>query len=145
VTSAAGYPLDKTYYQTVKAMVAPLAVMEPGGTLVVASECSEGMGSAEYVRAQERLVALGPEAFLRQIAPKRLADVDEWETQMQVKAMRVARIQLFSSGLDPRDRARTGVEVVESVEDAVLASVARTGDPAVAVIPEGPYVVPFVA
>ena len=27
VTSSAGYPLDKTYYQTVKGMVAPMAIM----------------------------------------------------------------------------------------------------------------------
>ena len=35
VTSAAGYPLDKTYYQTVKRMVGPLDILEPGGTLAV--------------------------------------------------------------------------------------------------------------
>jgi len=36
----------------------------------------------------------------------------------------------------------TGVDVVASIEEAVLASVSRSGDRAVAVIPEGPYVVP---
>ena len=30
VTSAAGYPLDKTYYQTVKGMVTPLDILAPG-------------------------------------------------------------------------------------------------------------------
>jgi lactate racemase len=42
VTSAAGYPLDRTYYQTVKGMVGPIDILEPGGRLIVASECSEG-------------------------------------------------------------------------------------------------------
>ncbi len=45
VTSAAGYPLDTTYYQTVKGMVGPVDILEPGGNLVVVSECSEGIGS----------------------------------------------------------------------------------------------------
>ena len=30
VTSSAGYPLDKTYYQTVKGMVTCLGILEPG-------------------------------------------------------------------------------------------------------------------
>ena len=40
------------------------------------------------------------------------------------------------------DRAHAGVECIESVADAVRRSVAAAGDKAVAVIPEGPYVVP---
>ncbi len=52
VTSSAGYPLDKTYYQTVKGMVTPLDILEPGGTLIVVSECSEGFGSAEFRDSQ---------------------------------------------------------------------------------------------
>jgi nickel-dependent lactate racemase len=142
VTSAAGYPLDKTYYQTVKGMVAPKEILAPGASLIIASECSEGMGSGEYVAAQRRLVALGQEGFLAEIAEKRFADVDEWQTQMQVKPMRLATVQLFTRGLGPDDQALTGVELIASVEEAVAASVRRSGDRAVAVIPEGPYVLP---
>jgi lactate racemase len=142
VTSAAGYPLDRTYYQTVKGMVAPLEILAPGGNLVVVSECSEGMGSREYVAAQERLIGLGPGGFWDDIREKRFADVDEWQTQMQLKPMRAGRVHLFAGGLSARDRVLTGVNVVSSAEAAVAASVEESGDPRVAVIPEGPYVVP---
>jgi lactate racemase len=142
VTSAAGYPLDKTYYQTVKGMVAPLDILEPGADLVIASECSEGMGSREYVEAQRRLIGLGSDGFLADIAGKRFADVDEWQTQMQLKPQRLARVRLYCASLAEADRALTGVELVGSVEEAVRESVRRSGDPHVAVIPEGPYVVP---
>ena len=67
VTSAAGYPLDKTYYQTVKGMVGPIDILEPGGRLIVASECSEGLGSAEFAKAQRNLIQLGSDEFLRRI------------------------------------------------------------------------------
>ena len=70
VTSAAGYPLDKTYYQTVKGLVGPVGILERGASLVVASECSEGMGSREYVEAQRRLLALGGEGFLADIGAR---------------------------------------------------------------------------
>ncbi len=142
VTSAAGHPLDRTYYQTVKGMVAPMDILEPGADLVVASECAEGLGSPEYREAQRRLAELGPEGFLRDIAAKRFADVDEWQTQMQLRPMRHARIHLFSGALPPADRPLTGVNCVESVEAAVMESVRRSGDRRVAAIPEGPYVVP---
>jgi nickel-dependent lactate racemase len=78
LTSAAGHPLDKTYYQTVKGMVTPLDILEPGGTLIVASACSEGFGSPEFRAAQRRMQTLGPDAFLQSLLAKSLADVDEW-------------------------------------------------------------------
>ena len=41
------------------------------------------------------------------------------------------------------DREVTGVNMIDSIEAAVRASIERSGDRAIAVIPEGPYVVPF--
>ena len=142
VTSAAGYPLDKTYYQTVKGMVGPLDILAPGGDLIIASACDEGMGSDEFVAAQRRLIELGPDRFLDSILAKPHADIDEWQTEMQLKPMRVGKIHLYTDGLDQADRALTGVQMTESVADAVRASVARSGDRRIAVVPEGPYVVP---
>lgn len=142
VTSAAGYPLDRTYYQTVKGMVTPLDILAPGGTLIIASECSEGIGSSHFRQSQERLVDLGPEAFLATLQDKTLADIDEWQSEMQLKPMRVGRIQLYATGLSTEDLRITGVESVRSVDQAIADSLARHGDAAIAIIPEGPYVVP---
>ena len=143
VTSAAGYPLDKTYYQTVKGMVTPLDILQPGGTLIIASDCSEGVGSAEFRAAQQRLIELGPDAFLQTLIDKQLADVDEWQTEMQLKPMRVGNIALYSQGMSDADHALTGVERVHNLTSAIHDSIEQHDDPAVAVVPEGPYVVPF--
>jgi nickel-dependent lactate racemase len=143
VTSSAGYPLDKTYYQTIKGMVTPIDILEPGGTLIIASECSEGFGSHESRQSQERLVELGPERFLATLSAKTLADIDEWQTEMQLKPMRVGKIQLYTTGLDSEERRITGVELVPSLDAAIVDSLARHGDDALAVIPEGPYVIPI--
>jgi lactate racemase len=145
VTSAAGYPLDATYYQTVKGMVAPIDILAPGGRLIIASECAEGLGSQEFVEAQRQLIERGPDKFLQSILLKSHAAIDEWETQMQLRAMAKGTIQLYSTGLNKEQRALTGVELIDSVASAVLASAAMNGDKAVAVIPEGPYVVPLFA
>jgi len=143
VTSAAGYPLDKTYYQTVKGMVGAMDLLEPGGNLFIVSECSEGMGSPEYVEAQKRLLALNVDGFLKDVRSKRFASIDEWQTEMQIKPMRIGNVYLFSSGLSDLDFPLTGVNRVESIEDAVRKSVLATGDTHIAVIPEGPYVMPI--
>jgi nickel-dependent lactate racemase len=142
VTSSAGYPLDKTYYQTIKGMVTPLDILEPGGTLIMVSECSEGFGSHEFRQAQARLVELGPERFLATLTAKSLAEIDEWQTEMQLKPMRVGRIELYTTGLAGEDRTLTGVTMIGDLTEAIAKSMERSGDRQVAVIPEGPYVIP---
>lgn len=143
VTSASGYPLDKTYYQTVKGMVGAMDILSPGGDLIIASQCSEGMGSREFVDAQKRLVETGPEAFLASILKKTHADIDEWQTQMQLGPMSAGNVYLFSDALPPGDHRLTGVTVTRSIDEAIQQSLKRNEDQSVAVIPEGPYVVPF--
>ena len=62
---------------------------------------------------------------------------------MQTKPMQAGRIKLFC-GLSAAERGLTGVDLIDDVGAAVEESMARHGDSAVAVIPEGPYVVPYV-
>lgn len=145
VASAAGHPLDSTYYQTVKGMVAPLDILEPGGRLIVASACSEGLGSPEFADAQRRLIDLGPTAFRDSLLAKRSAAIDEWQSQMLLKPLRAGEVLLRTDGLSAAERALAGVACVSSVEEAVAENVAATGDAHVAFIPEGPYVAPFCA
>lgn len=142
LTSAAGHPLDNTYYQTVKGMVTPLDIMTQGASLVIASECAEGLGSAEYREAQRRLIEQGQDRFIEGILSKDLAAIDEWQTEMQTKSMRHVDITLYSDGLSEADHALTGVRRASTLAEAVMASVKRSGDRCVAVIPEGPYVIP---
>ncbi len=143
LTSSGGYPLDKTYYQTVKGMVGALDILEPGGDLIIVSECSEGIGSPDYAEAQMCLTDEGPDRFLHRIIEKRYAAIDEWQTEMQVKAMKKGNIFLFTGGLTKEQQALTGVTVIESTLAAVTDSVKAQGDRRVAVIPEGPYVIPL--
>jgi len=77
--------------------VTPLDILEPGGTLIIASECSEGMGSKEFVKAQELLVQMGPEAFLQTLTNKTLAYI------IQIKFSKMNR----SSYVDMRNSALT--------------------------------------
>ncbi|MGE5838400.1 MAG: lactate racemase domain-containing protein, partial [Deltaproteobacteria bacterium] len=143
VTTSAGYPLDKTYYQTVKGMVGVMEILEPGGTIIIASECSEGMGSQEFMEAQRLLCKVGPARFMSLLQGRDKALIDEWETEMLLKPLRQGGIRLYSTGLSEAERGYVFVDMVSSLEEAVAASVRDHGDEEIAVVPEGPYVIPL--
>ena len=142
VTTGAGYPLDCNYYQSTKGIVAGMRLLAEGGTLLIATECAEGLGSPEFVESQRRFVSIGREAFLREIAEKPLADIDEWGTQMLLKAIHSGTIGVYSRILSDKEVSLTGAFRVHSLEDAIHKSIDESGDNRVAVIPEGPYVIP---
>src|SRR6185312_5714317 len=108
-------------------------------TLIVAAKCDESFGSEGFRLAQQTLHDIGPEAFLENINAKPLAAIDEWQTEMVLRATRHFRVQLYAPGLPAEDRSITCVEMIDSIASAVADSIARSGDSAVAVIPEGPY------
>jgi len=142
VTTSAGYPLDRTYYQTVKGMVGVIDILEPGGTIIIASECSEGMGSSDFVAAQRLLCEVGPDRFMSVLTGRDKARIDEWQTEMLVKALRVGSIKLYTTGLGKDSLRDVYVEPVSSIEEAVVESVQAHGDKDIAVVPEGPYIIP---
>ena len=143
VTTSAGYPLDKTYYQTVKGMVGVIDILEPGGTIIIASECSEGMGSQEFVTAQRLLGEVGPDRFMSILDGREKALIDEWQTEMLIKALRKGSVQIYTTRLSQDDLKDVYVEPVSSVEEAIAASVKTHGDKDIAIVPEGPYVIPL--
>ena len=120
-----------------------MEILEPGGTIIIASECSEGMGSDEFVAAQRVLCESGPDQFMSMLETREKALIDEWQTEMLLKPLRVGNIQLFTEKLSQDDLKYVYVEPVASVEKAVAASVEAHGDAEIAVIPEGPYVTPI--
>ena len=143
VTSSAGHPLDSTYYQTVKGMVGVIDILEPGGSLVIVSECRGGLGSSEFAEAQRNLICLGPDRFLEELLKKSSASIDEWQSEMLVKAMKTANIYLYSEGLTDDQRALTAIHSIASPSKAIADSVRTHADSHIAVVPEGPYVIPL--
>ena len=143
VTSAAGHPLDGTYYQTVKGMVGAIDILEQGGNMIVVSECAGGMGSAEFAVAQRNLIRLGPTLFLDELLQKGSASIDEWQSEMLVKAMKKGKIYLYSEGLTNDQHLLSAVNRIASPSKAIADSVRTHADSHIAVIPEGPYVIPL--
>ncbi len=145
VTCGAGYPLDKTFHQATKGLLAVTDVLEDGGDVFLLSECSDGIGSPDFVSAQQRMLDIGIEPFLESLREKHHADVDEWVSELLIRALRKGTVNLFTRGLSPSEKTLTGVNVVDALDDALKKAQAQSSDAGVLVIPEGPYVFPVYA
>jgi nickel-dependent lactate racemase len=144
VTSSAGYPLDTTWYQAVKGLVGALPIVKEGGTIILAASLSEGLGSAEF----QRLLFENPdlEQFRKRIMEDNYFVMDQWQLEEFAKVVAHCKVKVVSDGISPEILRRCHVEPAATVEAAVEASLNEYGPEAqVAVIPKGPYVLPYVA
>src|SRR5437879_18531 len=144
VTSCAGYPLDTTWYQAVKGLTGALPIVKKGGTIVLAASLSEGLGSPEF----QHLMADNPDltVFKQRILGKDYFVMDQWQLEELAKVVERCKVKVVSHGLPAEALRRCHVEPAATVEQAVADSLAEYGPAArVAVIPKGPYVLPYVA
>jgi nickel-dependent lactate racemase len=144
VTSAAGYPLDTTFYQAVKGLTGCLPIVKQGGTIILAASLSEGLGSPEFQSLFHENSSL--EVFMERILGKDYFVMDQWQVEELAKVRRKARVKIISDGIPADVLASCFVETAPSVEAAVADSLADYGpDARIAVIPKGPYVLPALA
>ncbi len=141
VTSAGGYPLDLTFYQGTKGIVAASDIVRPGGGIIVVERNAEGVGSPEIC---DLLATCGdPALWQPDLEADAASIVDEWQLQELAKAAYKARIVNVCPDAPPSLRGAIPVPTVDSIEDAVafLAKEDIPGDGPVraAVMPDGPY------
>jgi lactate racemase len=144
VTSCAGYPLDTTWYQAVKGLIGALPIVKQGGTIVLAASLSEGLGSPEF----QQVMAENPDlaAFKKRIMGSDYFIMDQWQLEELAKVVARCRIKVVSDGVSAEALRRCHAEPVATVEEAVADCLKEYGPGArVAVIPKGPYVLPYVA
>lgn len=139
VTTAAGYPLDLTFYQGIKGMVGAMPIVKPGGTIIIAQENAEGLGSPEFSE-----LILGHDSLQEMVEALfsgALCSIDQWQLQEMEKVCRRARVLNYSTGISWDLQRRLFVEPVQSVEAGIAMALEEHGqDARIAVIPEGPYV-----
>ena len=138
VTTNAGFPLDRNLYQAVKGMAAAERIVRPGGTIIVAAECADGMpdeGEFARVLASSQSPA---QLMSTDVAPS----LDRWQAQVLGRVCLKAEVVLVSDGLTAAQARTAHLGFAPSVEAALAAARARLGDAAsVAVLPEGPLTV----
>lgn len=144
VTTNSGYPLDQNLYQAVKGMSAAAQIVEDGGCIVAAARCNDGF--PEHGNFKQLLFEHdSPKALLDTITAPGFSLFDQWEAQILAAILLKARVGLYSE-LPPDDVRRAHLEPVADVERTLTAELGRLGrDVPVAVLPEGPMTIPYVA
>lgn len=138
VTTSAGYPLDLTYYQSVKGVTAASHIVKQGGTILLVAACQEGLGSQEFAAFVRRCP--NAQACLKATAQEPVV-IDQWQLEKLALVAQKARLAFCTQGIAAEDRQYLWGPVFERPTEAVAAVCAELPRGArVAVIPEGPYV-----
>jgi lactate racemase len=127
LTTNSGYPLDQNLYQTVKGISAAAQIVKPGGTILVASECSDGL--PEHGAYKDLLrQSSGPSSFLERLALPGFSVHDQWQVQVQALIQQKARVLVHATGLTANQLRAAWFEPVTDVS-ACLDSVMHSAGP----------------
>ncbi len=139
ITTSAGYPLDATFYQSIKGLTAALPILKEGGTIILAAECQEGLGSPEFSGLVRETTNM--DVFMENIFRDDYFVVDQWQFEELGKALRKGDVYLFSQGISKPDKDKMLTTAIDSVEQGIEMTLQRYGKNAsIAVIPKGSYI-----
>jgi len=144
ITTNSGYPLDLNLYQGVKGMRAAAQIIEPGGLIILAAECSEGLPSKS---PHEELLfsATTAEELLGRICSEGFSWPEQWAAHIQTLIQKRAEVLLYSSIPDQIVR-RSHLAPCHDIAQAVNERLATLGpDARVAALPQGPLTLPYLA
>ena len=140
VTTNSGAPLDLDLYQTCKGMETASQITRDGGIIISASACNTGIGP-EIFREVHASVS-SPEEVLQKIRREEPIGV-QWQNQILARIQLKHNFYLFSCLADNLVRDMM-ILPVRSVEEGLAEAFKLLGNDAeVAVIPEGPVVLPL--
>ncbi|MDA8235630.1 MAG: nickel-dependent lactate racemase [Clostridia bacterium] len=122
VVSAGGYPKDTTVYQAVKPMLYALQAVKPGGIVIVAAQCPEGLG--DQVFEQWIREANSPEELEAKLADKFV--LGGHKTASITQAVKKAKI-IWVSELAEETVRKLYFQAVSSLQEAVDAALAQSG------------------
>ncbi len=138
ITSAGGYPLDATFYQVSKGLIAASNIIRDGGSIIMVCECREGLGSQEYCALVRE--GLTTDEFMAHRCRPENFEIDQWCLQTTYQALAKAdNIYVYSPYLDEKELNAIGIVKIDDVQAAVTTLLAA--HKTVAVSSEGPYVV----
>ena len=143
LTTNSGYPLDQNLYQAVKGISAAAKVVRPGGTIICAAECRDGLpnhGSYGEVLASQP----SPKALLEMINAPGYAVPDAWQVQIQAQIQMKAQVLVKTSFMAPASLRAAHFEPIDDVAASVCEALRAAGPAAtLCVLPQGPQTIPY--
>ncbi len=143
LTSNSGYPLDQNLYQAVKGMSAAAQVVREGGAILVAAECSDGLPDHGGYGPLLASGASPAEIYDRVSAPAFRAP-DAWQVMIQARTQLRAQVHVYADELTDVQIRGALLTPCRDIA-ATLRDLVRRFGPRLAVLPEGPMTIPYLA
>lgn len=144
VTTNSGYPLDLNLYQGVKGMSAAARIVQERGLIILACECREGIPAKSPLDKFLRETR-SPEEILTMLTTPGFVRPEQWQAQIQALIQRRAEVQVYSS-LDEATLRVAHLKPCRDIAQAVRDRLAQLAPGArVAVLPQGPLTIPYLA
>jgi nickel-dependent lactate racemase len=145
VTTNSGYPLDINLYQSVKGMRAADQIVRPGGAIIIATNCGDGIpehGLYGKLLRESR----NPRELLDKILAPGFLEQDQWQAHIQALIQLKADVHVRSDGLTD-DQIRNALLIpCRRIEDTIAGLIGKYGRGAsICVMPEGPQTIPYIA
>lgn len=144
VTTNSGYPLDMNLYQGVKGMSAGARIIRPGGTLILAAECREGVPTNSPLDKLLRSAG-SPEEILALLATPGFVRPEQWQAQIQALVQRKATVLVYSALPDEVVRACHLTPCHDISAEVKKCLDALGAEARVAVLPQGPLTIPYLS
>jgi len=141
IVTNGGYPLDRNLYQAVKGMVTGSRVTRRGGVVIIASECRDGVGHESF----RHLASLSRDpayilAYIEENEPLR----DQWEVQKLEQVLAKTKVVAVTRGVKDSVLEEMNIIPASTIDEALETARRFTPFEKIIVIPEGPYVIPYV-
>jgi lactate racemase len=144
IASNSGAPLDLNLYQSVKGMSAAARITRPGGAIIMAAECRDGIPEHGAFGALMREAGSLDELLSRIRAPGFCRE-DQWQAHTLALIARQAEVHVHADGLTEGQIRAMKLLPCPSIEAAVGLLLERFDPKArICVMPEGPQTVPFI-
>ena len=144
ITTNSGYPLDLNLYQAVKGLSAAARVVRPGGSIICAAECRDGI--PEHGDYKSLLTSRqSPEDLLSMVEAPGFSRQDQWQVQIQAQIQLKANVYLKSDYLTPDQIRSAHIRPVADLQATVDEVIDSYGPEAtVCVLPQGPQTIAYV-
>ncbi len=137
ITTNSGAPLDLNLYQSVKGMSAGAEILEPGGLVLVAARCNDGI--PEHGNFKKLLFEHNsPREIMEKLRTPGFHIYDQWQIQMLAQILEKGRVGVYSE-LPPEDICSAFMIPVPDLKAALDEELDKIGrDAPIAILPEGP-------
>lgn len=143
ITTNSGYPLDMNLYQAVKGMSAAEQIVRPGGSIIIAAECSDGIPD-HGLYGQMLREADDPQTLFAAIMQAETTRQDQWQAQIQARIQAKADVYVYTDYLTEqqiRDALLRPCSDIAALVDSLRDQYGR--EARIGVLPEGPQAIPY--